>query len=95
MTRTFEFDKNVFSLDAVLATAYWCADKVVADIRDRDAKIEVELKPREGVALDEHFFEDFQTMGVHNQIRHRLEEKFAPLEKVIIEKAFSPVASVG
>lgn len=95
MTRTFEFDKNVFSLDAVRATAYWCADKAVADIGDTGAQIVVELKPRQGVVLDEHFYEDFQTMVVHNQIRHRLEEKFAPLEKVIVEKAFAPVTLLG
>jgi len=93
MVRTFSFDKTVYSLDAVLATAYWCADKAVADVQAEGDKITVELKPREGHQLDEPFYESFQTMVVHNQIRHRLEEKFAPLEKVIVEKAFAPVAS--
>lgn len=93
MNKNFEFDNSVYSLDAVLATAYWCADKAIVDVNQKDGVICARVSPRNGKTLDSSFFEAFQTMIVHNQIRHRLEEKFAPLEELIIEKAFAPVSS--
>lgn len=91
MNKNLEFDNSVYSLDAVLATAYWCADKAIVEVHQKDNVICAMVSPRDGKTLDSSFFETFQTMVVHNQIRHRLEEKFAPLEKLIIEKAFAPV----
>ena len=93
MNKNFEFDNSVYSLDAVLATAYWCADKAIVEVHQKGSVISAKVSPRNGKTLDSSFFETFQTMVVHNQIRHRLEEKFAPLEKIIIEKAFAPVSS--
>ena len=91
----FDLDKNIYSNEAVLATAYWCADKALVDIHQKDNAISVVITPRNGVLLDDGFYEKFQIMVVHNQIRHQLEEKFAPLEKVIVEKAFAPITSKG
>ena len=93
MPEILKFDNSVYSLDAVLATAYWCADTAIVEIDQKDNMICAKVSPRIGKTLDPSFFETFQTMVVHNQIRHRLEEKFAPLEKIIIEKAFAPVSS--
>lgn len=93
MPKILEFDNAVYSLDAVLATAYWCADTAIVEVNQKENLISAKLSPRTGKMLDPSFIETFQTMVVHNQIRHRLEEKFAPLEKIIIEKAFAPVSS--
>ena len=93
MTKIFEFDDSVYSLDAVLATAYWCADMAIVEVHQEDNVLCAKVSPRNGKVLDSSFYETFQTMVVHNQIRHRLEERFAPLEKIIIEKAFAPVSS--
>lgn len=93
MTKILEFDKSVYSQDAILATAYWCADTAIVEVYQKDNVLCVKVSPRNGKSLDSSFYETFQTMVVHNQIRHQLEEKFAPLEKIIIEKAFAPISS--
>lgn len=89
-----EFDLAVYSLDAVLATTYWCADKVTVKITKDEKYIYAEITPHVGVSLDPSFYDTFQSMVVHNQIRKQLEEKFMPLEKIIIEKAFSPLSKI-
>ena len=95
MNNKLSLDPKVFSLEAVMATAYWCADKMVADITTSDEGINVVLKGVAGRCVDEHDIDEFKTMLVHNQIRQRLSVEFAPIEKAIIEKAFSPVTVRG
>lgn len=88
------FDNKVFSVSAVLATAYWCADRMVADIRQSDdGLINVDLKRLSGEGVSDADVNEFKLMLVHNQIRNQLSEKFSALETAIVEKAFAPVRS--
>lgn len=84
-------DKNVYKLEALHATAYWCSDRIIANISDKGSSFEIILEPRVGHIIDEKAIEDFKVMLLHNQIRCQLQERFSELEKVIVEKAFSPV----
>lgn len=92
MPLELNFDKAIFSTDAILATVYWCADRIVADVRSTECGFLVSLNPREGLSMSQKDVEDFNMMVVHNQMRHQLSEKFAPIERAIIEKAFAPVS---
>lgn len=92
MNDTLTFDKNIFSKESILATSYWCADRMITDVTTSDTNIIVALKGRNGFEIDESIIDEFKTMVVHNQIRHQLREKFSELEKAIVEKAFRPVA---
>lgn len=92
MGNTLVFDMKIFSKAAVLSTCYWCADRVISDVMEKDESIVVVLNGREGGVIDDKTLDDFKTMVVHNQLRHQLKEKFAAMETAIIEKAFRPVA---
>lgn len=86
------FDEKIFSKEAVLATCYYFADKIVAEITTSNGNISVSLKGRDDFVIGESTVDEFKTMLVHNQIRYQLKIKFSDLEKIIIEKAFRPVA---
>ena len=86
------FDSKIYSKDAILATCYWCADRIVAEIKEQDVGFIVRLKGCNGFVVDEHAIDEFKTMAIHNQLRYQLREKFASLETIIVEKAFRPVA---
>ena len=91
MIDTLTFDKKIFSKEAILATCYWCADRIIADVTTSGNSIAVVLKGRNGFEISESVIDEFKTMVIHNQIRHQLRETFGELEKAIIEKAFRPV----
>ena len=93
MSVKLSFDSNVYALEAVMATAYWCADKMVADVSTSTSSIDVTLKGVDGRQVEDREIDEFKTMLIHNQIRHRLSVDFAPIEKAIVEKAFSPVST--
>ena len=93
MDTKLHFDSNVYSIEAVMATAYWCADRMVADVSTSTSSIEVALKAVDGRQVEEREIDEFKTMLIHNQIRHRLSVDFAPIERAIVEKAFSPVSA--
>ena len=76
----------------MLATCYYFADKIVAEIATSNGNISVSLKGRDDFVIGESAVDEFKTMLVHNQIRYQLKTKFSDLEKAIIEKAFRPVA---
>lgn len=85
------FDKAMYSKEAILATVYWCADRIVADVSDAGTMYSVSLSARGGNDLSRGDVEQFKAMVVHNQIRHQLSERFSDLETAIVQKAFSPV----
>lgn len=91
MATEIRFDANVYTKEALLATAYWCADRVLAEILSAGSFFVVRLSLPGGKDVDQALAEEFQTMAVHNQIRHQLKKAFGDLEKVIVEKAFSPI----
>ena len=91
MKVNLSFDEKVFSKEAVLATCYCFADRMVADINSSRGSIVVTFVGRGNFVVDEKAIENFKTMVVHNQLRHQLKEKFGDLEKTIIEKAFRPI----
>lgn len=93
MSVKLSFDSNVYALEAVMATAYWCADKMVADVSTSPTSVDVTLKGVDGHQIEDRDIDEFKTMLIHNQIRHRLSVDFAPIEKAIVEKAFSPVST--
>ena len=93
MSVKLSFDSNVYALEAVMATAYWCADKMVADVSKSPTSIDVTLKGVGGHQIEDREIDEFKTMLIHNQIRHRLSVDFAAIEKAIVEKAFSPVST--
>lgn len=95
MSCNLSFDSKVYSVDAVMATAYWCADKMVADVSTVGSEIVVTLKGADGKELEDRDVDAFKTMLIHNQIRHRLSIEFAPIERAIVEKAFLPVTNQG
>lgn len=86
-----DFDLAVYSKEAILATAYWCADKCSADIRVVGSQCHVKLSPIGSAVIDGAFEERFRAMVIHNEIRAKLKAAFAPLETAIIQKAFAPV----
>lgn len=87
------FDSKTYSVDAIMATAYWCADRIICDIITTDAGWDIVLHGRNGREITPSEIDEFKTMLLHNQIRQRLSEKLAPIEKAIIEKAFAPVTA--
>lgn len=93
MNVKLSFDLKVYSVEAVLATAYWCADRIITDVSVSNAAIEVTLNGVGGRDIEKREIDEFKTMLIHNQIRHRLSVDFAPIERAIIEKAFSPVSA--
>ena len=92
MATEIRFDANVYTREALLATAYWCADRALAEILSAGSFFVVRLSLTGGKDVDQALAEEFQTMAVHNQIRHQLKNAFGDLEKVIVEKAFSPIS---
>lgn len=91
MSKDIRVDGGVFSKEAVLSTAYWCADKMVADITCDGKDFVVHISGRGGCELQDADIDGFRAMLVHNQMRHQLSERFAELETAIVNKAFSPV----
>lgn len=89
------FDAKVISAEAVLATSYWCADRIVADITQDGEVVKVSLSGRSGTEVTSRDAEDFKVMAVHNQIRKQLANQFAAMETAIVQKAFAPVSSRG
>ena len=94
MSVKLSFDSNVYALEAVMATAYWCANKLVADITTTTTSIDVTLNGLDGHQVEDREVDEFKTRLIHNQIRHRLAVDFAPIEKAIVEKAFAPVSTL-
>ena len=92
MSEVMMFDGKIFSKEAILSTCYWCADRMISDVTEKDGSIVVSLNGRDGIAIDSKAVDEFKTMAVHNQLRYQLKEKFAAMEAAIIEKAFRPVA---
>lgn len=85
------FDCNVYSLESIEATSYWCADRIVSDITIVDNNIVVKLTDKRGEEVDAAVVADYKMMVLHNQIRSQLQDRFAAIEKAIVEKAFRPV----
>lgn len=85
------FDGKVISKEAVLATCYWCAEKMVADVSLEGESVCVDLKGVGDYVMTDADIDDFKTMAIHNQLRHQLLSQFAALETAIVEKAFAPV----
>ena len=94
MKTTLQFDTKIFSKDAVLSTCYWCADRIVSDVTEKDGNIVVSLCGRKGCSIDDETIDEFKAMVVHNQLRHQLKEKFDDMDTDIISKAFRPVSRV-
>ncbi|MGN0877085.1 MAG: hypothetical protein ACI4TC_07445, partial [Kiritimatiellia bacterium] len=53
------FDAKVISAEAVLATSYWCADRIVADITQDGEVVKVSLSGRSGTAWSFHLTDCF------------------------------------
>ena len=94
MKNHFFVDKKIFSKEAVLATAYWCAEHFVSDINDKGDVFSVELSSKDGHVIEDKDIENFKLMLVHNQMRHQLSQQFADLEATIVAKAFAPVRNL-
>lgn len=88
------FDKKIYSKEAVLATAYWGADRFVSDINEEGDFFTVVLSPKIGQDFTDKDVEEFKLMLVHNQMRHQLSKRFAELEATIVAKAFAPVSNL-
>lgn len=94
-TACLDFDSSIFSIEALLNTGYWCADKAVLEIKEEGKSYKVVLTSKDETELTAQFFDDFKTMLVHNQIRANLKNIFADIEKTIINRAFRPIAQVN
>jgi len=85
------FDGQVFSSSALLATAYWCADKCIATIANAAGKYDVSFRPVGDFKINQAFLDRFEAMAVHNQIREQLKSQFKDVELAIVKKAFAPI----
>lgn len=92
METILQFDRKIFSRDAVLSTCYWCADRISSNVTEKAGNIVVTLCGRNGCSVEGEIIDEFKAMVVHNQLRHQLKEKFADMEATIIAKAFRPVS---
>ena len=90
---TIKVDANIYSVDAVLNTAYWCADKCVVEPKVVEKEISILINARTPFDLTQEFMDLFLIMLTHNEIRSRLRSQFGTLENAIIQKAFFPVVN--
>lgn len=84
-------DAKIYSVDAVLNTAYWCADKCVAEPSVEESKLLISISARGDFDITQEFLDSFMVMLTHNEIRSRLRSQFSALETAIVNKAFAPV----
>lgn len=92
---TITFDSTVYSSDALLNTAYWCANQFQVDIKAGSPHniYSVTITPHKNNTLTQDFLDSFIAMVTHNEIRIRLRSNFKELETLIVRKAFSPIST--
>lgn len=91
MCITKEFAPDVYSVTAVLNTAYWCADRCVIEVKSISPMVLVEFRFKEKQETYDVFFDDFIIQLTHNELRERLKTQFRDVELTIVNKAFAPI----
>lgn len=85
-------DREVYSSDALLITSIELSAKLTVIILDSAQGFRVEIKCCDGVSWNEELEKLFFENLTQAELRVRLRTMFAPVEKIIVEKAFSPLS---
>lgn len=88
---SIKVDAKIYSVDAVLNTAYWCAEKCVVEPKTTETEFSILISARGEFDITQEFLDSFLIMLTHNEIRNRLRSQFGALETAIVQKAFSPI----
>lgn len=92
MCTVIHLDKGTYSTTAVLTTSLELSDKLTIAILDSDREIKMEVTCCDGTIWNEDTEKLlFETLA-QAELRTRLHNMFAPIEKLIVEKAFAPVS---
>ena len=90
-----ELDPSVYSADAVLATAYWYANKCVITIIQSSPSFSISITPRADFIVSSVLLDDINVRLVQEELRVRLRKQFAQIETAIVQKAFAAVRDSG
>lgn len=86
-------DKEIYSTVAVLSTSLELADKFTIVIVNSDPTLTINVTCCDGGVLDMHAEKLFFESLAQSELRTRLRTLFAPVEKLIVEKAFAPISN--
>jgi His-Xaa-Ser system protein HxsD len=87
-----EIDRTIFSVNAVLHTAYKFTDRSHVFVQTHETRTDrwlVVLQPKATAELGEHLAGEFANELIDQQLRERLEQQFGDLRTLIVAQAFS------
>ena len=85
-------DKETYSTSAILSTSLELSDKFTIKIANSEPELRIEVVCCDGYVWDEYADKLFFETLAQSELRARLRTMFAPVEKLIVEKAFAPIS---
>jgi His-Xaa-Ser system protein HxsD len=88
-------DMKIFSIDALLKTAYWYAGRCYLHLQTADGDIvEARFKPKPGVNID-HLPEQFMNDLLDQSLQERVSRESEPFKNLILAHALSKTSLVN
>jgi His-Xaa-Ser system protein HxsD len=90
-----KLDPAAYSVGAVLSTSYWLAESFLITVQSHDPELVVRILSREGQVPTRDDVDQIMTRLTDEELRARFRSQFHDIEKIIVEKAFSPLSGTA